>query len=103
PRRMVFIYQPNGMDMQNWTPSKMGAGYDLPSTLQPLQAHQQQISVLSGLAHGQARAGGDGPGDHARANATFLTGVRARKTAGADIHIGVSADQVAALQIGRET
>lgn len=103
PRRMAFIYLPNGMDMANWTPSKMGAGYDFPSTLQPLQPHQQHLSVLSGLAHGQARAGGDGPGDHARANATFLTGVRARKTAGADIHIGISADQVAALQIGRET
>src|SRR5262245_53930711 len=102
-RRMAFIYLPNGMDMENWTPKKAGAGYDLPATLQALQPHQQQGSVLSGLAQVNARAGGDGAGDHARANATFLTGVRARKTAGADIHIGVSADQVAAMQIGRET
>lgn len=102
-RRMVFIYLPNGMDMENWTPKKVGAGFDLTPTLQPLQPHQQQLSVLTGLAHVHARAGGDGAGDHARANATFLTGVRARKTAGADIHIGVSADQVAAMQIGRET
>ncbi len=103
PRRMAFIYLPNGMDMESWTPKKAGAGYDLPSTLQSLAPHQPQVSVLSGLAHVQAKAGGDGAGDHARANATFLTGVRARKTAGADIHIGVSADQVAAMQIGRET
>jgi hypothetical protein len=102
-RRMVFIYLPNGMDMENWTPKKTGAGFDLPATLQALQPHQQHLSVLSGLAHANARAGGDGAGDHARANATFLTGVRARKTAGADIHIGVSVDQLAAMQIGRET
>lgn len=102
-KRMVFIYLPNGMDMENWTPKKAGAGYDLPATLQALQPHQQQVSVLSGLAHMNARAGSDGAGDHARANATFLTGVRARKTAGADIHIGVSVDQLAAMQIGRET
>lgn len=103
PRRMVFIYLPNGMDMENWTPQKVGAGFDLPMILQPLQAHQQQLSVLSGLAHVNARPGGDGAGDHARANATFLTGVRARKTAGADIHIGVSVDQIAAMAVGRET
>jgi hypothetical protein len=59
--------------------------------------------VLSGLAHTRARANGDGAGDHARANATFLTGQQARKTAGADIRIGVSVDQVAAQQIGRAT
>jgi hypothetical protein len=103
PRRMVFIYLPNGMDMESWTPKKAGAGYDLPATLQPLQPHQQQVSVLSGLAQLNARAGGDGAGDHARANATFLTGVRARKTAGADIKIGVSVDQVAAMAVGKET
>ena len=33
---------------------------------------------------------------HARASATFLTGVHPRKTAGADIKAGVSADQIAA-------
>ncbi len=103
PKRMCFIYLPNGMDMENWTPKKVGAGFDLPATLEPLKAHQAQTSVLSGLAHLNARAGSDGAGDHARANATFLTGVRARKTAGADIHIGVSADQVAAQAVGRET
>ncbi len=103
PRRMVFVYLPNGMDMENWTPRKAGAGYDLPMILEPLKAHQQHVSVLSGLAHLNARPGKDGAGDHARANATFLTGARARKTAGADIHVGASVDQIAAQAIGRET
>jgi hypothetical protein len=101
PRRMVFIYMPNGMDMQNWTPKTTGANYELPATLQPLKAHQSQFSVLSGLAHNNARGLGDGAGDHARANACFLTGIHPRKTAGADIKVGISADQVAALQVGK--
>lgn len=103
PRRMVFIYLPNGMDMQNWTPKSSGALGELPSILQPLAGLKGDFQVMSGLAHVQARALGDGAGDHARANACFLTGVHPRKTAGADIHSGVSVDQVAAQQIGKNT
>jgi hypothetical protein len=46
---------------------------------------------------------GDGPGDHARAAASFLTGVHPRKTAGSDISVGISVDQVAAQKIGSAT
>jgi hypothetical protein len=59
--------------------------------------------VLSGLTHNNGRALGDGPGDHARAAASFLTGVHPKKTAGADIQVGVSADQVAAAHAGGAT
>jgi hypothetical protein len=103
PRRLVFMYLPNGMDMANWTPSAAGDRFDLPSTLQPLEPVRKQISILSGLAHKNARALGDGAGDHARANACFLTGAHPRKTAGADISVGISVDQVAALQVGKNT
>ncbi len=102
-RRMVFFYMPNGMDMENWTPKATGANFELPMILQPLQPHRANFSVLSGLGHNNARALGDGAGDHARANAAFLTGAHPRKTAGADISVGISADQVAALQIGKNT
>ncbi len=102
-RRMVFFYLPNGMDMESWTPTEAGDKFSLPSTLQPLEALRKQFSVLSGLAHGNARPLGDGAGDHARANACFLTGVHPRKTAGADIQVGISADQIAALQVGKNT
>lgn len=103
PRRMIFVYMPNGMDMENWTPKAFGANFDLPPTLEPLKALKGDFSVLTGLAHVQARALGDGAGDHARANACFLTGVHPRKTAGADIHAGISADQLASQKIGRIT
>jgi hypothetical protein len=103
PRRMVFVYLPNGMHMPDWTPKGAGTLSDLPATLQPLASFKQNFQVLSGLAHVNARALGDGAGDHARANACFLTGVHPRKTAGSDIHVGISVDQFAAQQIGKNT
>ena len=103
PLRMAFLYSPNGMHMADWTPAETGSVYKLPPTLEPLKGLQGDFSVLTGLAHRKANANGDGGGDHARAMTTFLTGVQARKTAGADIHAGVSIDQLAARQLGKRT
>ena len=60
-------------------------------------------SCISGLAQVTGRALGDGPGDHARATATWLTGVHPYKTGGADFKLGISADQIAAQEFGKET
>ena len=103
PRRMAFVYIPNGAIMEDWTPEKTGAGYDFKSILQPLKPFRDDISVLSGLAQHNGKALGDGAGDHARAAATFLTGVHPKKTDGADIHAGISVDQVAAQKVGHKT
>jgi hypothetical protein len=94
---------PNGIIMQSWTPAASGTGFELPPTLEPLAAYKDSLLVLSGLTHNNGRALGDGPGDHARAAASFLTGVHPRKTAGADIKCGISADQVAAQALGKTT
>jgi hypothetical protein len=100
PTRMAFVYSPNGKNMDHWRPSGEGAGYTLSRALQPLAAHRQDFSVISGLELETANANGDGGGDHARANAAFLTGCQPRKTAGADIRASVSVDQVAADHLG---
>src|SRR5688572_1984362 len=103
PRRMAFVYVPNGANMADWTPKEVGADFELPAILQPLEKVRSEVSVLTGLTHDKGRANGDGAGDHARASATFLTGCQPRKTDGADIKVGTSADQVAAQKIGRQT
>jgi hypothetical protein len=59
--------------------------------------------VLSGLAQNNAEAQGDGGGDHARSLSCFLTGIHPLKTDGANIRVGISADQVAARKIGGQT
>jgi hypothetical protein len=103
PRRMAYVYIPNGVILENWVPQAAGSSYLLSPTLLPLKSVKDDFTVITGLKHDKAKANGDGAGDHARANATFLTGVQARKTSGADIHVGVSVDQVAAMKVGRET
>src|ERR1700680_3740021 len=103
PRRMAFLYVPNGLNMAEYTPKEEGAGFTLTPTLEPLKAFKDDFMVLTGLTADKARPHGDGGGDHARAMATFLTGRQARKTDGADIRIGVSVDQVAAEKVGQAT
>src|SRR5262245_56353006 len=103
PLRLAFVYAPNGKHMADWVPKAEGALSDLPPTLQPLQAVRQHVTVLSNLCLRAAAPGADGPGDHARAMASFLTGRRAHKTSGADVRLGVSVDQVAAAALGRAT
>jgi hypothetical protein len=103
PTRMAFIYIPNGVVQQSWNVKGAGKEFRFSHTLEPLSKHREDLLIFSGLAHHKARANGDGAGDHARANATFLTGCQARKTSGADIKLGVSVDQVAAKQLGGKT
>lgn len=103
PLRMGFAYVPNGAIMPEWTPNELGSQFALSPTLQPLAGVRDKLQVMGGLDHAKAAANGDGAGDHARANATFLTGCQAKKTAGADIRIGISVDQVAAAKIGHLT
>ena len=103
PLRMGFTYIPNGVIMDEWRPKETGPLKSLPNSLSPLQKHSADFQVISGLNHTKAYANGDGGGDHARANATFLTGCQARKTAGKDIKVGVSVDQIAADAIGDRT
>jgi hypothetical protein len=103
PLRMAFLYVPNGKNMREWTPTGEGANFELSPTLESLQPVKDKIIVFNGLAQRKAFANGDGPGDHARAQATFLTCCQAKKTSGADIKAGISVDQIAAQKVGKAT
>jgi hypothetical protein len=103
PTRMGFVYVPNGIIMKDWTPAATGTEFALPRILEPLKAHRESMVLFSGLTQNGGRALGDGPGDHARAASSFMTGVHPKKTFGADIKCGISVDQVAAQSIGGKT
>jgi hypothetical protein len=102
PLRTAFVYFPNGSIPAAWWPEGGETDFKFGRTLQPLEACRQSIQVLGGLEHLNATAGPDGAGDHARANGTFLTGVRMKKSA-ADIHAGISIDQQIARVAGQHT
>jgi hypothetical protein len=103
PLRLAFTYVPNGVTMADWTPTGEGAAFSCSRILKPLEPFREETLVLSGLAHRTGEALGDGPGDHARAGASYLTGVHPRKTAGADIQSGISVDQIAAQHLAPRT
>jgi hypothetical protein len=103
PLRLAFTYVPNGVTLADWTPQGEGRDFRISRILKPLEAHREQLLVVTGLAHKNGNALGDGPGDHARAGASYLTGFHPRKTAGADIQNGISVDQVAARVVGEKT
>ncbi|QDU55239.1 DUF1552 domain-containing protein [Aeoliella mucimassa] len=103
PKRLAFMYVPNGAHMPDWTPQDVGRNFALPKILEPLEKVRQHVSVLSGLAVDNARAKGDGPGDHARSAAAFLTGMHPVKTEGRDLRAGVSVDHIAAKYIAGDT
>lgn len=103
PLRMAFLYVPNGVNVHEWFPTGEGSQYQMSNTLKALEPHRSEFSIVSGLAQDKARSNGDGGGDHARSVASFLTGVQPKKTAGSDIHLGISVDQIAANKIGHLT
>lgn len=103
-RRLGVIYVPNGMNMRQWTPAAEGPAFELSPTLQPLAPFRDRMLVVSGLSSHVADAlPGEGGGDHGRAQATFLTGVHPKKTQGSDIRAGISMDQIAAAEFGKQT
>jgi len=105
PVQRLFVgYVPNGVIMDKWTPTTVGADFAFPSILEPLAKYKDGISVLTGLAlHPAMPQPGEGTGDHVRASAAYLTGAHPKKTEGADIQCGVSMDQLAANSIGDST
>jgi Protein of unknown function (DUF1552) len=104
--RMAFLYVPNGIVMEYWTPpGELGSTplETLPRLSSMLAPYKNDLLMLSGLTSNGGRALGDGPGDHGRAGAAYLTGVHPKKTYGKDIKTGVSMDQVAARQLEGRT
>jgi hypothetical protein len=103
PLRAAWLYLPNGVNVNEWFPTGEGKDYQLSTSLKELEKHRDDFMVVSGLAQDYARSHGNGGGDHARATATYLTGCMPKKTAGADIQLGISVDQIAAQKIGHLT
>jgi hypothetical protein len=101
PKRLIFMYIPNGIHMPAWTPTATGLNYDLPTILSPLAGIQSKVSVLSGLVNLNGYP--EQAGDHAAGTGAFLTCTKVKKTEGADIQNNISIDQVAANILGQET
>src|SRR5205807_8368143 len=108
---VAFVCFANGVQMESWMPVTQGdsAGLSnalpatLPRVLEPLAPYRDDVMVLGGLPVDGGRAKGDGPGDHGRAGASYLTGAHPKKTFGKDLQAGESMDQHAARAVGSAT
>ncbi|HBM76588.1 MAG TPA: hypothetical protein DD438_00645 [Verrucomicrobiales bacterium] len=103
PLRMAYLCLPNGVIMDKWRPQGVGEKFVLNDSMQSLKDASPDIQIVKGLEQANGWGGRDGAGDHARGNATFLTGTRPRKTSGSDIRLGISVDQMAANYLAQET
>jgi hypothetical protein len=103
PRRLGFVYIPNGVNWMKWTPEAGAGALTLSPTLQPLEKFRDHLVVLSQLNSEPAEAQGDGSGDHARSSGAWLTGVHPKKTEGGDARAGKTVDQYAAEELGKDT
>lgn len=98
PKRLGFVYFPNGAMMDYWIPKTDGTGFEFTQTLAPLAPYKDQLTVIGNLARA-----GTTIGDHAVAAAGWLTGVYAKKTEAEDVIAGPTIDQLVARQIGQDT
>lgn len=103
PVRLGFVFVPNGLILRDFLPKTEGRGFDLPRILAPLAPHRDQLTIVSGLANAAGDALDASSGPHSRGSGCWLSGMRARRTEGADIEAGKTIDQYAADALGRET
>jgi Protein of unknown function (DUF1552) len=96
-RRLGFIVYPLGVDQDRWKPKGNGATYEVSEALAPLAPHKNKFVVISGVSSDPDRTKA---GFHDRALASFMTGVEPTK---GKVKVGISVDQVAARELGKET
>ncbi len=97
--RLGFVYLPHGAIMDKWTPAAEGDAFEFSPILKPLEPLRNYVNVVSGLGHKAA----DTTAVHSLSPTTWLSGVRPKPTQGVDAYAGVTADQIAAQQIGQDT
>jgi hypothetical protein len=89
PRRAVFVYIPNGVNVLTWQITQAGRDYQFSAPMRPLERHRANLTPISGLHHpgglGTAHVCGD----------LWLTGAKLSQEGGA-YRNSVSADQLMA-------
>lgn len=98
PKRMVFLGFGWGVTNETWFPdkTKVGADWQLSEGLKPLARHQKDLTVVQGCTNKFA--------NEAHWGSTFwLTGANRYAEPGQSFHNSISADQVAAAHLGKDT
>jgi hypothetical protein len=102
PTRFVGAFIPHGVAPGYWIPESSAPGFKFPFVYEPLEPFRKQVLITSGMwSQSSENPPGVTGADHFVA-AAYLTGVKPKKTTGADIQVGTSIDQVIAQKIGQQ-
>lgn len=96
--RFGFVYFPHGAVNNRWTPTAAGTEFELPQILKPLEAFKADMTLVSGLRNKAAEGGAV----HQITPGTWLSCGHPAEAGDASV-LGISADQIAARQIGMNT
>src|SRR5712671_145537 len=99
-RRLGYIYIPMGMNPASWIPKSEGKLTELSPSLASLAPYLDQVTVVTNT---ELKDMTYPTGNHAAANAIFLSNVRPKRTEGNDYELATTVDQLAAKQLGKET
>jgi len=99
-RRLGYVYIPMGMNPASWIPKNDGNLTELSLSLSSLTPYLDQVTVVTNT---ELRDMTYPTGNHAAANAIFLSNVRPKRTEGSDYELAITVDQIAARQLGNET
>lgn len=97
PKRLAVLFMANGVNPNHWTAQGAGATMELGQSLAPLEPVKGKINFIKGLFNKAAT----GVGIHPGMTGNLLSG--AHLTKGAELHGGVSMDQVLATHLGEQT
>jgi hypothetical protein len=96
--RVGFVYFPHGALQDEWQPTRVGRDFDFPFIIKPLEPLRDYVTVVSGLRN----KGGESSSPHGIIEETWLSAVSPRQR-NAKTGVGVTADQIAARHLGKNT
>jgi len=97
PKRFGVVFLGCGVNEDHWSAEGSGAAMKLSKSLSPLEPLKTKINVIDGLFN----KGAMGLGIHPPQTGSLLTGATLLK--GANLHSGVSVDQMIANKVGQDT
>ncbi|MBF8269253.1 MAG: hypothetical protein HW386_962 [Gammaproteobacteria bacterium] len=103
PTRFTGIFIPHGAAPGHWVPDGSDKNFEYPFIWKPLEPFRRQVVLTSGLwAQSSENPPGVTGADHFVA-AAYLCAEKPKKTAGADIQVGTTIDQIIARETGQGT
>jgi len=98
PVRVGYVYSPNGIIRDRWTPKTAGANYEMTDILKQWEPFRDQMLVLSHMDNGASES----VSGHSGGSSMFLTGIEPNKSL-SEVRCGISVDQIIAAEFGKHT